>query len=116
MIICFWVKCLQIQEKKPIMPPKNHKIIKNSRHLRVLLSDVINQLRNDEMHPNVANAIGSLANTMLKIIKSEEFEVRLKKLEDLQKNAKADSATSINSDINQKIKAIKTGDYKKCGT
>lgn len=98
------------------MPPKNYKKITNSKHLRQVLSNVINQLLNDEMDSQIANSIATLASTMLKIIRATELEDRIKRLEDQQKSNTEDSSTTITSDIDQRIKDIKTGEYRKCGT
>ena len=97
------------------MPPKNHKKITNSRHLRQVLSNVINRLLNDEIDPNVANSIATLANSMLRILKTEEIENRIKKLEDQKKSSDEEKSTKSYADIDEKIKAIKTGEYKNAG-
>lgn len=51
-----------------------------------LLSETINQVRKGELDPRVANAVGYLANILLKAIEQSDVERRIEDLEALLKN------------------------------
>jgi hypothetical protein len=48
-----------------------------------LISETINQVRRGEIDPRVANAVGYLANVLIKAFEQDELETRVEKLEAL---------------------------------
>lgn len=85
---------------------RNYKKITNTKHVRQILSRTINQLLNDEIHPTTANAVATLCNTMLKIIRATELENRIKKLEELQ-GSRQPSGSPVTSDIKSMISEMR---------
>jgi hypothetical protein len=53
-----------------------------------LLSETINQVRKGQLDPRVANAVGYLANVLIKSVQQGELESRLAELESLVKGRK----------------------------
>jgi len=51
-----------------------------------LLSETINQVRKGQIDPRVANAIGYLANVLIKASEQGELEKRISEVESLLKN------------------------------
>jgi hypothetical protein len=48
-----------------------------------LILETINQVRKGAIDPRVANAVGYLANVVIKALEQDELEARIKKLEAL---------------------------------
>jgi hypothetical protein len=59
--------------------------IVDCRDVARLLSETINQVRKGELDPRVANAVGYLANVMIKAVEQGDLETRLVELESLVK-------------------------------
>ncbi len=83
---------------------KSYKKITNVNHIRQIVSQVINQLLNDEIDNQTAQAVGTLCSLQLKIIKAVELDKRIKRLED---GEVVNDATPIVSDIQTKIKELR---------
>ena len=49
----------------------------------VLISETINQVRKGTIDPRVANAVGYLANVLIKAFEQDELETRIERLEAL---------------------------------
>jgi len=82
---------------------KNYKKITNVNHVRQIVSQVINQLMNDEIDNQTAQAIGTLCSLQLKVIKAVDLDKRIKRLEEGEDMS---DATPVVSDIRAKIKSI----------
>jgi hypothetical protein len=57
--------------------------VKNCGDVVALLSETINQVRKGVIDPRVANAVGYLANVLIKAFEQDELETRIEKLEAL---------------------------------
>ena len=63
-----------------------------------LIAETINQVRRGELDPRVANAVGYLANVLIKATEQGDHEKRLEELEALIKNR--DVTSYLSSEIN----------------
>lgn len=82
---------------------QNYKKITNVNHIRQIVSQVINQLLNDEIDNQTAQAVGTLCSLQLKILKAVDLDKRIKRLEDIENN---DDNSPVVSDIRAKIRSI----------
>jgi hypothetical protein len=55
--------------------------IESCQDVAILISETINQVRRGELDPRVANAVGYLANVLIKAVEQGDTEKRLKDLE-----------------------------------
>ena len=85
---------------------KTYNTITTVTDIRPIVSDVINMLLNDQIDNQTAQAVGSLCSLQLKIIKAEDLDKRITKLEedDLKKT---DDKTPVVSDIQAKIRELR---------
>jgi hypothetical protein len=60
--------------------------VQDCRDVVALVSDTINQVRKGQLDPRVANAVGYLANVLIKAVEQGELEGRLAGLERLTKS------------------------------
>jgi hypothetical protein len=51
-----------------------------------LISETINQVRKGVIDPRVANAVGYLANVLIKALEQDELETRIERLEAILEN------------------------------
>ena len=82
---------------------QNYKKITNVNHIRQIVSQVINQLLNDEIDNQTAQAVGTLCSLQLKVLKAVDLDKRIKRLEDVENN---DDNSPVVSDIRAKIRSI----------
>lgn len=82
---------------------QNYKKITNVNHIRQIVSQVINQLLNDEIDNQTAQAIGTLCSLQLKILKAVDLDKRIKRLEE---GEDMDDTSPVVSDIRAKIRSI----------
>lgn len=59
--------------------------VRDCRDVVALVSETINQVRKGQIDPRVANAVGYLANVLIKAVEQGDIEQRIKELEDLVK-------------------------------
>ena len=84
---------------------QNYKKITNVNHIRQIVSQVINQLLNDEIDNQTAQAVGTLCSLQLKILKAVDLDKRIKRLEEGELLHKDDTSPIV-SDIRAKIRSI----------
>ena len=72
---------VQMPAKTPEKIKKRNININDAGDVKRLLNSIINDLRNGEIDSKSANAIGYLANIMLKAVEISDMEGRLKTLE-----------------------------------
>jgi hypothetical protein len=89
------------QKNRPLTLPRTAPEVRldDSRDVTHLLADTINQVRRGEIDPKVANAVGYLANLMLKAQERGEVEHRLAALEAAVSGTHSDSDYKFDKDI-----------------
>ncbi len=79
--------------------------ISSTNDLRRILTQTINDLRNDMIDVKVAATMGNLCNTMLKILRACNIEQRIEQLEELQ--GSKPSSSPVTSDIKNTIRELR---------
>ena len=69
--------------------------VENGQDVVRLISETINQVRRGEIDPRVANAVGYLANVLLKAAEQGDVEERLAALEAVVRNGRRETADDI---------------------
>lgn len=63
--------------------PESDYRLKSTHDVTGLLIDTINEVRSGELDPKISNAVGYLANILLKAFEQGEMDERIKRLEDI---------------------------------
>lgn len=69
--------------------------VRDCRDVVELIGATINQVRKGELDPRVANAVGYLANVLIKAVEQSETERRLEELEDIVKGTRPRPADDL---------------------